>query len=173
MARLKARERFASYGGASGVLAFRQGLPDEERSVIESALSILERHLTKPGKDVSSSCAAHEYLCLELAGETREVFAVLYLDAQHRAIAFEVAALGTLKETTVYPREVVRAALRHGAAGVIFAHNHPSGHPEPSPHDEKLTAALSAALRLIDVVVLDHIVVAGLQTVSMAEREMM
>lgn len=95
---------------------------------------------------------------------------VLFLDAQHRVIAFEELFAGTLTQTSVYPREVVRRALGHNAAAVILAHNHPSGVAEPSRVDEQLTRALQTALGTVDVRVLDHLVVAGTRIVSFAER---
>jgi len=110
------------------------------------------------------------YLCLALAQAAHEIFAVLFLDAQHRLIACDEMFRGTLTQTAVYPREVVKQALRHNCAAVILAHNHPSGVAEPSRADEALTRALQGALALVDVRVLDHIVVAGSRSVSFAER---
>ena len=101
---------------------------------------------------------------------TERGYRYLFLDAGHRAIAFEVLAGGTLTQTMVYPRELVHAALRHGAAAVVLTHNHPSGNLEPSRADEALTQTLKAALRLIGVHVLDHIITNGRDVVSMAER---
>lgn len=95
---------------------------------------------------------------------------VLFLDAQHRVIAFEELFAGTLTQTSVYPREVVRRALGHNAAAVILAHNHPSEVAEPSRVDEQLTRALQTALGTVDVRVLDHLVVAGTRIVSFVER---
>ena len=99
-----------------------------------------------------------------------EVFVCVFLDSQNRVIACEELFRGTLAQTSVYPREVVKAALAHNAAAVIFAHNHPSGVAEPSRADELLTQALKQALALVDVKVLDHFVVAGAGAVSFAER---
>jgi len=114
--------------------------------------------------------AVRSYLRLALARRGHEIFAVLFLDAQHRLIACEEMFRGTLTQTSVYPREIVKQALRHNCAAVILAHNHPSGVAEPSRADESLTHALQSALALIDVRVLDHIVVAASQAVSFAER---
>jgi len=94
----------------------------------------------------------------------------VFLDAQHRVLASEELFRGTLTQTSVYPREIVKAALRHNAAAVIFAHNHPSGVAEPSRADEMLTTALKQALALVDVKVLDHFIVAGGSVISFAER---
>ncbi len=110
------------------------------------------------------------YLSLWLARLGHEIFAVLFLDAQHRLIACDEMFRGTLTQTSVYPREVVKQALRHNCAAVILAHNHPSGVAEPSRADEALTRVLQSALGLVDVRVLDHIVVAGIHSVSFAER---
>ena len=111
-----------------------------------------------------------DYLRLLLARADREVFVVLMLDAQHRVIASEELFRGTLTQTSVYPREVVKAALARNAAAVIFAHNHPSGVAEPSHADELLTHSLKSALGLVDVQVLDHFIVAGSRILSFAER---
>jgi DNA repair protein RadC len=97
----------------------------------------------------------------------------MFLDAQHRLLRFDILFSGTLTQTSVYPREVVRLALRHNAAAVVLAHNHPSGVAEPSRADEYLTQSLASALKLVDVRVLDHIVVGRGQTVSLAERGLM
>jgi DNA repair protein RadC len=114
--------------------------------------------------------AAHDYLRLHFATLEREVFVVLMLDAQHRVLGIEEMFRGTLTHTSVYPREVVRAALACNAGAVLFAHNHPSGHAEPSRSDELLTHTLKSALALVDVRVLDHVVFAAGLSVSMAER---
>jgi len=108
-----------------------------------------------------------DLLKLKLAGLPHEVFVCLQLDAQHRVIAIEELFRGTLTQTSVYPREVVKAALRANAAAVIFAHNHPSGVAEPS---HALTRSLKSALALVDVQVLDHFIVAGTRVMSFAER---
>jgi DNA repair protein RadC len=114
--------------------------------------------------------AVKHYLQLQLAHKPHEVFAVLFLDAQHRLIAMEELFRGTLTQTSVYPREVVRRALQVEAAAVVLAHNHPSGTVQPSRADESLTQTLKSALALIDVRVLDHVIVAQGQSFSMAER---
>jgi DNA repair protein RadC len=111
-----------------------------------------------------------DYLQLLLGGRHQEVFLVLFLDTQHRVIASEELFHGTLNQTSVYPREVVKRALAHNAAAVILAHNHPSGVAEPSQSDQLLTSALKQALSLVDVRVLDHFVVAVGQTLSFAEK---
>ena len=113
------------------------------------------------------------YLIARLARQEREVFASLFLDNRNRLLAFEELFYGTIDGCTVHPREVVKRTLHHNAAAVIFAHNHPSGVPEPSAADRTLTASLKQALALVDVRTLDHIIVAGAETVSLAERGML
>lgn len=112
----------------------------------------------------------HDYLCLKLGGLGREVFLVLFLDAQNRLQATEEMFSGTLMQTSVYPREVVKRAMHHNAAAVIFAHNHPSGEAKQSQADELITKQLKQALALVDVKVLDHFIVAGNNTLSFSER---
>ena len=117
-----------------------------------------------------SADTVKHYVQLHLAAKGHEVFAVLFLDSQNRLVAMEELFRGTLTQTSVYPREVVLRALHHQAAAVILAHNHPSGHAEPSRADELLTKRLSDALALVDVRVIDHLVVGGNDVVSFAER---
>ncbi|MEY3446817.1 MAG: hypothetical protein RIR45_1572, partial [Pseudomonadota bacterium] len=114
--------------------------------------------------------AVKHYLQLHLAGRSHEVFAVLFLDVQNKLLAMEELFRGTLTQTSVYPREVVIRALHHHAAAVVLAHNHPSGTVQPSRADEALTHTLKAALALVDVRVLDHIIVGAGQALSMAEK---
>lgn len=122
------------------------------------------------GASMSAPSTVRDFLTLKLAGETVEKFVVMFLDSQHRLLAVETMFTGTLAQTSVYPREVVKAALRHNAAAVIFAHNHPSGVCEPSRADELLTSALKNALALVDVRALDHFIVAGPNVTSFAEK---
>lgn len=111
-----------------------------------------------------------EYLRTKLAGFEHEVFAILFLDARHRLIEYVEMFRGTIDGAEVHPREVVKEALQHNAAAVIFSHNHPSGNPEPSAANWALTQRLKKALALIEVCTLDHIIVAGDQTMAFAER---
>ncbi len=134
------------------------------------ALSILERRLGQPGQALNSPSAVRDFLRLMIGDLPHEVFVCLFLDAQNRVLATENLFRGTLTQTSVYPREVVKRALAHNAAGVILAHNHPSGAAEPSQADRWLTDQLKAALAMVDVRVLDHFVVAGRNTASFAER---
>jgi len=125
------------------------------------------------GDALNSPQAVREYLQLLLRSRQHEVFMVIFLDAQHRVIAAEEMFHGTLTQTSVYPREVVKRALHHNAAAVIFAHNHPSGVAEPSDSDRLLTGALKQSLQLVDVRALDHFIVAGSCCLSFAEKGMM
>jgi DNA repair protein RadC len=119
---------------------------------------------------LSSPGSVRDYLRLLLAGKEHEVFVVVLLDAQHRVLGCEEMFRGTLTQTSVYPREIVKVALAANAASVIFAHNHPSGVSAPSRTDEILTRELIASLALVDIKVLDHFVVAGDEWASFAER---
>ena len=169
-------ERFGSVAalleGATG-LAETPGLGSAKLAQLKAALELARRALKEDlsSRDaLSSPRAVRDYLRLALAGREQEVFAVLLLDAQHRVISCQELFHGTLTQTSVYPREVVKCALKHNAAAVIFAHNHPSGVAEPSHADEILTRSLKSALALVDVQVLDHFIVAGTRTMSFAER---
>lgn len=129
-----------------------------EHQVLEEAVRILDKRYTRQGSFISAD-AAKDYLHIKLGGYEREVFAILLLDSQHQLIEFREMFFGTINNTSVYPREVVKAALTANAASVILAHNHPSGISEPSKADKEITQRLKQALALIDVTVLDHIVV--------------
>ncbi|MBT9511346.1 MAG: hypothetical protein IV104_03270 [Acidovorax sp.] len=171
--RPKVGEAVPAYGLMDGSNSFRQGLRARERAVIDRALGILGRYLRGPGDVFDSPDAVKQYLRLHLAAEPCEHFAVLYLDSQNRGIAFERHFAGTLTKTSVYPREIAVAAMRHHAAAVVLAHNHPSGSVKPSRADETLTQTLKQALALVDVRVLDHVIVGGTQALSMAEQGLM
>ena len=140
-----------------------------EDEVIASAIRILENRVRR-GDCLASPTAVRQYLQLAIGEREREVFLVVLLDAQHRVLATEELFAGTLTQTSVYPREVVKCVLRHNAAAVIFAHNHPSGVAEPSQADQILTETLQRALGLVDVKVLDHFVVGRGAAMSFAER---
>jgi DNA repair protein RadC len=174
-----ARELLGRFGGFRGLLAADQsqfvaakGLGQAKYVQLQAAMELAARHL---GETLAVRDALHDpvhaqsYLKSRLRDRPHEVFAVLFLDNQHRVLAFEELAAGTIDATTVYPREVVKAALRHNAAAVILAHNHPSGMSEPSAEDRRLTQRLCHALGLVDIRVLDHIVI-GETAVSFAER---
>ena len=140
-------------------------------NIIEAALSILEKRITYQTDSpvLTSPQASKDYVKLQLARYEHEVFACVWMDNRNRVINFNKLFRGTIDGASVYPREVVKAALKHNAAAVIFTHNHPSGVAEPSDADEQITKRLKDALALIDVRVLDHLVV-GEEVISFAER---
>ena len=136
---------------------------------MQQALTLLECEVREADALVSPE-AVRDYLRLLLADRPPEVFAVVFLDAQHRVIEVVEMFRGTLTQTSVYPREVVIEALARNAAAVILTHNHPSGHAEPSRADELLTQSLKSVLALVDVRVLDHFIVTRSTVVSFAEQ---
>lgn len=138
-------------------------------AVLEMAKRALQEEL-RAGDVLGSPEAVRNYLRLTLAARPHEIFMAVFLDAQNRVVATEELFRGTLTQTSVYPREVLKRALYHNAASVILSHNHPSGVAEPSQADQQLTAALKQALGLVDVRVLDHFIVAGSEILSFAER---
>lgn len=143
------------------------GMTDDQ--IIAAALAILDARVAR-GKTLSTPTQVRAYLAMKAAGWEEERFSVLFLDAQHRVIELREMFRGTLTQTSVYPREIVKAALQSNAAAVILTHNHPSGVAEPSTADQYMTGSLRAALDMVDVRVLDHIIVAGGRSVSLAER---
>jgi DNA repair protein RadC len=141
----------------------------EERAIYR-AMGILETHLRQTSSEVfNTPTQVRKYLTLKLAREESEQFVVMFLDTQHRLIEAETMFYGTLCQVSVSPREVVKRALQHNAAAVILAHNHPSGIADPSDEDILLTVALRAALRLIDVRILDHFIIAANDALSLEE----
>jgi DNA repair protein RadC len=138
-------------------------------AAIELARRAMGEQLTERGA-LTSPGAVRDYLRAAIGHRAHEIFMCIWLDAQHKVIGMEEAFEGTLTQTSVYPREIVRRALIRNAAAVIFAHNHPSGVAQPSQSDELLTRNLREALALVEVKVLDHFVVAGNQAISFAER---
>ena len=143
------------------------------RTKLRIATELVRRSLIEPMRQrdaLTSPASVRDYLRMTLTGRDYEVFMVLFLDAQHRVLESEEMFRGTLTQTSVYPREVVKRSLVNNAAAVIFAHNHPSGVAQPSHADELLTRSLKDALALVDVKVLDHFVVAGTAVMSFAER---
>ena len=174
-----ARDLLSRFGSVSALLESREGaggtpgLGQAKLAQLKAALELARRALKEEistRSALTSPKAVRDYLRLALSGREHEVFVVLLLDAQHRVIASEELFRGTLTQTSVYPREVVKCALKHNAAAAIFAHNHPSGVAEPSHADEILTRSLKSALALVDIQVLDHFIVAGSRTMSFAER---
>jgi DNA repair protein RadC len=175
-----ARELLGKYGSLTRLFSAElsdfctvRGMGRAKFAQLQAVLEMSRRALQEAlqcGDTLNSPRMVRDYLQLLLAGRSQEVFLVLFLDTQHRVIASEELFHGTLSQTSVYPREVVKRALAHNAAAVILAHNHPSGVTEPSGADQLLTRALKQALALVDVSVLDHFIVAGGQTLSFAER---
>lgn len=154
---LYVRDLFGEYRAAS------------EEEVRAAALRAVASQV-RSGPVFDSPAAVKDYLVLQLAHLEHEVFVILFLDSQHRLIQYRAMFRGTVNQTSVYPREVVKAALACNASAILCAHNHPSGQAEPSRADEYLTQTLKSALMLVDIRVLDHIVVGGHTTVSMAQR---
>lgn len=140
-----------------------------EDATINLALTILEQRLRIATDSVASPQTAKDYLTLKLAAREREVFGVLWLDVRNRVIAFEELFYGTLTCSAVYPREVVKSGLHHNAGACIAFHNHPSGFPEPSVSDKQMTSMLKKALAMVDIQLVDHLIVAGMKTLSFAE----
>lgn len=143
--------------------------PASIEAILEAARRVIDHKLQRGGKFTSPE-AVKDYLQVKLAGLEHEVFAALFLDNQHRLIAYREMFRGTLDSASVHPREVVKEALALNAGAIIMAHNHPSGHPEPSAADRQITKRLQEALALVDVRILDHLVVGGFTSVSFAER---
>ena len=155
-------------GVAEEVLFY--AIPDRLMAARELLRRALAEDFEESSESMSSPAAVRDYLRLFLGGQEFESFVAIWLDAQHRLIAGMELFRGTLTQTSVYPREVVKKGLALNAAAVIFAHNHPSGKPEPSRSDEMLTGALKQALSLVDIRVLDHFIVADTTVMSFAER---
>ena len=175
-----ARDLLTRFGSLTGIFAASQadlsqvhGIGASKYVQLQAIFEMSRRALNEQMqvKDMlSSPQQVRDFLCLKLGSLSREVFVVLFLDAQNRMIMSEEMFSGTLTQTSVYPREVVKKALHHNAASVIFAHNHPSGIAKPSQADELITKQLKQALALVDVRVLDHFIVAGNTTFSFVER---
>ena len=149
---------------------FTRELTPADQQTVREALTLLECLLREPGASFTSSHAVRDWLRLQLAAQEREEFTALFLDNQHRLIVHETLFTGTINHTQVHPREVVKAALKHNAAAILVAHCHPSGHAEPSDADRRITERLRQALDLVDIRLLDHLVVGGMEIVSLAER---
>lgn len=145
-------------------------LAPTDQQTIRTALTLLECQLREPGAAFTSSSSVRDWLRLQLATLDREAFTVLWLDNQHRLIAHDTLFLGMINTITVHPREVVKSGLKNNAAAAVLAHNHPSGEAEPSQADRLITERLKQALDLVDIRLLDHLVVGGMDIVSFAER---
>lgn len=173
-----ARDLLARYEGVTEMLEAAdletiKGLGPAKRAQFAAAIELARRSLLEKMRKnaaLTSPQAVRDYLRLKLAAKKEELFLCIWLNAQHHVIEIKEAFRGTLTQTSVYPREIVKAALHMNAAAVIFAHNHPSGVAQPSQADELLTRNLTEALALIEVKVVDHFIVAGNQAISFAER---
>jgi DNA repair protein RadC len=175
-----ARDLIARFGGVSGLLAASvtevaavHGVGPAKGAELAAVVELARRSLAEEARGcdaLASPQAVRDYLRLLLAARPYEVFVGLFLDSQNRLLSADELFRGTLAQTSVYPREIVKAALAHNAAAMIFAHNHPSGVAEPSRADELLTQALKQALALVDIRTLDHFVVAAGRLTSFAER---
>jgi DNA repair protein RadC len=176
-----ARELLAHFGGLRPLLeadrnhfCAAKGLGDAKFAQLQAVLEMSTRHLwaqLQRGDVMSNPQLTRHYLSSQLRSYPHEVFAVLYLDNRHRTLHFDILFSGTIDGASIHPREVVRSALKHNAAAVIFAHNHPSGVAEPSHADRQITLQLRQALELVDIRVLDHIIIGdGELTTSLAER---
>lgn len=149
---------------------FARELAPADQQKVREALTLLACQLREPGAPFTSSHAVRDWLRLQLASLEREEFTVLFLDNQHRLIAHETLFTGTINHTQVHPREVVKSGLRYNAAAAVLAHNHPSGEAEPSQADRQVTMRIQRALELVDIRLLDHLVVGGMEIVSFSER---
>ena len=175
-----ARELLETFGSLNGIFSASlseltqvNGIGSSKYAQLQAIFEMSRRALSEEMRtqDVfKSPQQVSDYLRLKLSALTQEVFMVLFLGAQNQLLASEIMFTGTLMQTSVYPREVVKRAMHHNAGAVIFAHNHPSGIAKQSSADELLTKHLKEALALVDVKVLDHIIVAGNQTLSFVER---
>ncbi len=175
-----ARDLLGRFGGLRQLLdadrhdfCAAKGLGSAKFAQLQAVLEMARRHLherLQRGDALTSPALTRQFLQVQLRDEPHEVFAVLYLDSQHRVLAFEPLFRGTLDSAAVYPREVVKRCLAHNAGAVILAHNHPSGIAEPSQSDRRITERLRDALALVDIRLLDHIVIGDGEAVSLAER---
>jgi DNA repair protein RadC len=175
-----AQELSDQFGGIAGLLNAPsqdllaiKGLGPAKQAELQAVLELARRALAQTLRErtaLDSPQAVKDYVQLHIGRRAHEVFAVLFLDAQHKLIALEEMFRGTLSQTSVYPREVVVRALHHHASAVVLAHNHPSGSVQASRADELMTQSLKGALALVDVRVLDHVIVSPGQSLSMAEQ---
>ncbi|MGR7330292.1 RadC family protein [Klebsiella aerogenes] len=149
---------------------FARELAPADQQTIREALTLLACQLREPGVAFTSSRSVRDWLRLQLASLEREEFTALFLDNQHRLIAHETLFTGTINHTQVHPREVVKTGLKYNCAAVIVAHCHPSGLAEPSKADRQITTRIQQALDLVDIRLLDHLVVGGMEIVSFSER---
>lgn len=174
-----ARELLNEYGSLKKIfsaepkqLFLKRGLGKAKYAMLKAAIELGRRYLEediRAGKLLNNSDLTKRFLINRLQDYPHEVFACIFLDVQNRMICFEELFSGTLNEASVYPREVVKRALKHNAAKVILAHNHPSGNPSPSHADQEITQVLKQALALIEIQVIDHVVIGNNDSISFAE----
>lgn len=175
-----ARDLIHRFGGLRPLLEADQasfcqahGLGQAKYSQLQAVMEMARRHLAESlqrGEALCSAKLARDYVRTQLRHHQQEVFAVLFLDNQHRMLAFEELFFGTVDSANIHPREVVKKALAHNAAAVILTHNHPSGVAEPSQADLRITERLQSALELVDVRVIDHLIVGDPEVTSFAEQ---
>lgn len=175
-----ARELLKKFAGLQGLFSTdkatfcrEHGLGLAKYVQLQATLEIARRYLhtsLQKGEILNNSLAAGQYLTYQLQGKQREVFACLFLDNQHRLIAFEELFWGSIRDITIHPREIVKRALVHNAAAVILAHNHPSGNVAPSVADKNLTKQLLASLAIVEVDVVDHLIVGNGKVFSFAQE---
>jgi DNA repair protein RadC len=139
------------------------------QDIMDMAVELVEQRFQR-GNPLGSPNETRAFLKIKFHGYEHEVFGAIFLDSQHNVLAFDLMFRGTIDSATIYPREVVKEALAYNAAAVIFVHNHPSGSAEPSEADKRITQRLVNALTVLDIRVLDHLVVGGVDVVSFAER---
>ena len=173
------RELIAQFGGLGGLCRADKkaacsapGVGEAKYALLQAVMEMARQTLAEDMQNsdaLSTPTAVRDYLRLMLRSKEYEVFCCVYLDAQNRVIAVEELFRGTLTQTSVYPREIIKRALAHNAAALILAHNHPSGVAEPSQADHALTRRLAEALALVDIRVLDHFIVAGATSLSFME----
>lgn len=175
-----ARNLLADFGSLRALLEANQdsfceahGLGKAKFAQLQAVLEMSRRHLAEElslSPQLNSSNLVKSFAKSQLRHKTTETFAIIHLNSQHRLIAYEELFEGTLDSAPVYPREVLKAALRHNSSAVVLSHNHPSGVAEPSHQDRLITSRLQEALNLVDIEVLDHVVVGAAEPVSFAER---
>ncbi len=141
-----------------------------DEKIIAKAMKILARNLRQPGHTLSSPDTVKKYLTLSLAREEREIFGVLWLDVKNRVIKIEHLFFGSIASASVYPREVIKSALKHNASAALCFHCHPSGNPDPSDADKIITIHLKKALDNVEVRLFDHIIIGGMESYSFAEN---
>jgi len=150
----------------------KRGMGKAKYALIKAALELGQRYLKENlplGEKLNDSAQTKRFIHSRLSDYPHEVFACLFLDNRHRVMAFEELFHGTINETSVYPREIIKRGLAHNAAKIIVAHNHPSGDPTPSPSDQQLTRLLKQTLALVDIQLIDHIIVGHSSSLSLAE----